>query len=156
MGGLVAPQADDTPGCQTCAGMGPEPGLIEMDNNGPIVACPVCGPDAAPGNPPRQGPRGFKVTWDNTALRFAWLINGNEVDTPVDLGTACDWLAHIRRALAWTQPGQRAGATFTAGGFELANVSWSRAELADIGRRITVALNHATCDLSDAFAEVER
>ena len=31
--------------CAHCHGIGPEPGWIEQDNNGPIVACPVCNPD---------------------------------------------------------------------------------------------------------------
>lgn len=31
-------------GCAHCEG-GPEPGWFETDNNGPIVACPVCNPD---------------------------------------------------------------------------------------------------------------
>lgn len=31
--------------CPHCAGCGPQPGFIEQDNNGPIVACPVCNPD---------------------------------------------------------------------------------------------------------------
>lgn len=30
------------PGCQHCKDAGPKPGWIEIDNNGPIVACPVC------------------------------------------------------------------------------------------------------------------
>lgn len=30
--------------CEYCKGE-PEPGWIEMDNNGPVVCCPVCNPD---------------------------------------------------------------------------------------------------------------
>lgn len=33
-----------TLGCKYCEGE-QEPGFIEMDNNGPIVACPVCNAD---------------------------------------------------------------------------------------------------------------
>ncbi|KKM79756.1 hypothetical protein LCGC14_1346850 [marine sediment metagenome] len=29
-------------GCSYCQGTGPEPGWIWMDNNGPIVRCPIC------------------------------------------------------------------------------------------------------------------
>lgn len=28
--------------CPHCEDAGPKPGLIETDNNGPIVACPLC------------------------------------------------------------------------------------------------------------------
>lgn len=31
-------------GCHYCAGE-PEPGFIEMPNNGPLVHCPVCNPE---------------------------------------------------------------------------------------------------------------
>lgn len=29
-------------GCKYCEGDGPEPGFLWMDNNGPIVTCPIC------------------------------------------------------------------------------------------------------------------
>jgi hypothetical protein len=29
-------------GCSYCEGQGPEPGTLWMDNNGPIVDCPIC------------------------------------------------------------------------------------------------------------------
>ena len=35
-------------GCRYCMPNGrpdPEPGWIEMDNNGPIVSCPICNKD---------------------------------------------------------------------------------------------------------------
>ena len=31
--------------CPHCDGAGPNPGWIETENNGPIVACPLCNPD---------------------------------------------------------------------------------------------------------------
>ena len=36
--------------CKYCEGE-PEPGWIEMDNNGPIVRCPVCNPRAPESRP---------------------------------------------------------------------------------------------------------
>lgn len=35
---------DRKAGCHYCAGE-PEPGFIEMPNNGPIVHCPICNPE---------------------------------------------------------------------------------------------------------------
>lgn len=32
--------------CRYCTGAGPEDGFLWMDNNGPIVRCPVCNPDS--------------------------------------------------------------------------------------------------------------
>jgi hypothetical protein len=41
-------------GCGYCKGDGPEPGFICMDNNGPIVGCPVCNPTYDPSTARRQ------------------------------------------------------------------------------------------------------
>lgn len=32
-------------GCEHCDDAGPDPGWLYTDNNGPIVACPICNKD---------------------------------------------------------------------------------------------------------------
>lgn len=47
-------------GCPHCLGAGPEPGWIEQDNNGPIVACPICNPQELRAKPRERAARDTK------------------------------------------------------------------------------------------------